>query len=753
MIRALTISRFATLSLLVATSVHAGDVEDALRQYVIQQAKESKQVLPVKAGPGKAVPAAILAADDKGMQINMQGAQVSVTWKMLGDEGLYELFEPLLAKSPGPVHAQFLKFATKIGRGNGPLFEKQVSALWEKDPAAAKILEAALMAPKKPAEPALATPGTSGASGDAENKESASTPAAAPSKDAQSLLAGGFVTREGKINRDAYQREALAGDLQTIHRMLGPDYEAFSHSGKTDVPTIPAAVEKHTGKIGRNGQGFPYQFGTPVADPGGYWTTQGQILYVPDKAGDFGVDRVEMGSYGHHVLNLKPGHAWWGGAHPEPAVQQKPWAQLVGGPLGQPFAIDRAYGSFSENGYMIFKSGLIGAGAVNNIYDFPCFMFPHPKIPMAITLTSKNEFALVAIWDIQETKGQLAVLALGSTGDGRTAYGLPSWGINQHIKLLGYVDLPGMAAPSDISASTFCNGGTEVKSFEYKFDDAAHRAARYKQDEFSRTGVVCLISRAEGKVAFVDLQPLLAGFREMYFTTPENAAICKNAGPDPKQWPFTFEVDPRFKPKLLSVIDAPHPTAVRVSPLSPRGKPVTAFVATLDGRCFIYDVGALAGDGPHGPGSIKPLALAQVGRNPCCVAYQRYGDPFRATSQGTDVGGWASINNVFLVCCRGDREICWVEVTATGAETYRRLRDSRWVDPVHCQQTRINSGDGGYILTVADFKGRKMLNYRFGDVHIDGINIPISEGKSEVEFTGSMDFPGHVFRFSSDNVP
>ncbi|MCY3023657.1 MAG: hypothetical protein NTW87_32150, partial [Planctomycetota bacterium] len=609
--------------------------------------------------------------------------------------------------------------------------------------------EAAVKTPKKEPEPGKTQPSGK------DDKEATAPKEKTAAADNLAALMGGLIGRDGKVNREAYVREALSYDLQTIHRMLGPDYEFFHKGGKAEeFPTAPAATDKSSGKIGRNGQGFTYQFGTAVADPGGYWTTQGQVLYVPDKASDHGVDRIDVASYGHHCLQLKPEPAWWGGAHPEPGVVQKSWTQAAGGPIGMPFTIERSYASFSENGYMLFKSGLIGAGSVNNVPVHPCFMFPRHKVPTAIALTSKNEFLLVTIWDTQETKGQVAVLALGSTDKGRTAFGLPSWGINEHIKLLGYIDLPGVAAPTDISATSFAGWSSPVKSAEYAIEDAKDRESRFKADEVSRTGCAVAISRAESKAVFIDLLPLIQGVREMCFTTQANADKAKNAGLDPKQWPFTFEVEPRYKPAVLSVVDVPFPTAVRVSPWAVHDKHhVVAAIGSLEGKLLAYDVTGLTSEKPHTAQDIKPLCMAQVGRNPCCIAYQRYADPYRKATQGSDVGGWFAINFTFLVCCRGDREIDWVEVTSKGADVYRRFRDSRFVDPVHCQQTRINSPDGTYIVTIADFKGRKLLNYRFGNATIDGKAFPISDGKSEIEFTGAMDFPGYVFRINSDNVP
>ena len=500
------------LIVVLAASASAAEQAGALKQYLIEQVKGgTKPVLPVKTGPGKATPTTILATNEAGLKVNAQGAELNLTWKMIGEEGLYEMVAPLMPDAPAATHAAYLEWGIQLGRTKDAGFQKLLEKLYEKDGAAARKIESALKAPA-----AGAAPAGPAAPADAAAGQTASGNGKAPASDDLARLLGSVTGRDGKVDRGAYLREALGADLQTINRMLGPDYEYFHKGAKPEeFPTLPAATDQSTGKIGRNGKGFTYQFGTPVADPGGYWSTEGQLLYVPDKPGDPGVDRVDVASYGHHCLQLKPEHAWWGGAHPEPGVKQKAWLEAAGGSLGQPFDIERAYWSFSENGFMLFKSGLLAAGAVCNIYTYPFFMFPRHKVPMAVALTHKNEFALVAVWDTQELKGQLAVFALGAVENHekpKTAWALPGWGVIAKVKLLGYVDLPGLAAPSAVSVTVNNTAVLSPVSFnEHNLDDQALRDKNYKGSDREQTasaGCAVLISRSENKIAVVDLRPL-----------------------------------------------------------------------------------------------------------------------------------------------------------------------------------------------------------------------------------------------------
>ena len=47
--------------------------------------------------------------------------------------------------------------------------------------------------------------------------------------------------------------------------------------------------------------------------------------------------------------------------------------------------------------------------------------------------------------------------------------------------------------------------------------------------------------------------------------SPSSIEITVPKGPDPKQWPYDFDVDPRSKPPVVAVVDVPQPTAVNVS--------------------------------------------------------------------------------------------------------------------------------------------------------------------------------------------
>ena len=126
----------------------AGEPAAVLKQYIIEQAQSgAKPVVPVRTGPGKAVSAAILAADEAGLKVKAEGAELNLSWKLIGDAGLYEMVGPLMSDAPVATHAAYLEWGIQLGRAKDPAFQKLLERLAEKDGAAARKIEAALNGP------------------------------------------------------------------------------------------------------------------------------------------------------------------------------------------------------------------------------------------------------------------------------------------------------------------------------------------------------------------------------------------------------------------------------------------------------------------------------------------------------------------------------------------------------------------------------------------------------------------------------
>jgi hypothetical protein len=548
------------------------------------------------------------------------------------------------------------------------------------------------------------------------------------------------------LDRVSMRRDLQDWSLAAIDRRLGPDYSAFrSNAPAENFPTIWEAPSRQDA-IGRR-----YQYGGPwVLDPGLYSSTQGQILYAPD-AGQFGVDRVNILEWSNGCFTERPEPPWWGGFRPEPAAQK--WRAATGGNPGKPVAMSRAMGGWANCGVVAFSSGYISiAGTSTATGTNSNWQLPPGKVATAVAITSKSEFALVALTDLKTHRGQVAVFALQNGGESYFVHDwiekfpcLPGTGWISDMKLLGYIDLPGIEFPTAIAAA-----GNDVNRWVYgpnghvgmlNMWDLNQQATR---DSFrsgqnagyaSTAGFCVVISRHEQRAAFIDLQPLLKRVHDLYFTTPEKFARTRNLGPGPTQWPYTFDADPAMKPKLVRVIDVPEPTSV-VAGLARNAK-ARAYIASLDGTVRAYRLGGLATDAAAAPEQISVASQTRLGRNPTCLTPQK------------------GVTDTIIAVSRGDREIAWVKEEASGLRVTRRLRDSRLVDPVAAEMSDTH-GIEAPVITVTDFRGRKVVNYRFGRLvfELQGGAIfgmgPL--GTDEFECGGTLEVPGSPFCVSATNL-
>jgi hypothetical protein len=546
-------------------------------------------------------------------------------------------------------------------------------------------------------------------------------------------------------DRAAQLRELSDFSLQGMNKRLGPDY-AFYNKKPDDAafPDIFLAPEKEEQKR-------TYQLGGPYTkDAGDYSSTQGQVIYVPDKG--FGVDRVMIIRMDHHCFTEKPEPPWWGGFRPEPSVGE--WQKAAGGQMGAPIAMARGMGTWSNCGVFVFSNGFVGtAGTCNAKGGHPSVMLPRTKLPIALAVTPRNEFALITVYDSEKKQGQIAVIAL--EGCGKEQGFVHEWPEHHpclanvafltKMKLLGYVDLPGLALPTGICAvGNNIPGrlsGRDGNAGLLREFDLANQGDR---DNFGKggnahytnsAGFAVVISKYENKVAFVDLQPLFQYVREMYFTTDENYKKTREQGPAPNQWPYAFEHEPKWKPVVVAMQDVREPTAVIASMTG--GEKARACIASQDGTVGVYRVGGLATEGPAAPAEIGRISEFKIGRNPVCLNYQK------------------GSRDTFLAVSRGDREVCWFKITGDQGAVTRKLRDKRLIDPVFVEVSDTHGIETG-IITVCDFKGRKILNYRCSELVFatqGGQRFPIGgDGKDGFECGGVMEFPGSPFNVSASNV-
>ncbi len=348
-------------------------------------------------------------------------------------------------------------------------------------------------------------------------------------------------------------------------------------------------------------------------------------------------------------------------------------------------------------------------------------------------------------------------------------HGLPILGNTGFTKLLGYVELPDMKAPTDISVTTGWNpfdgrtvdtgsGGSYVDAHDLPLSEAVNRASFLSGTNsraYAKAGVAVVISKSEQKAAFIDLKPLFAYYQKMYFTDA-NYGRTTNFGPAAGQWPYTFSEEASQVPTVIKTVNlGRRPTAVKTYLW---GATKCAWIATQDGTLRIYDLGDYPTSGTGSPASIRETGSVAVGRNPTGLTYSR----MKANTDAND------INTHLLVVSRDERKVDWVTFAANGnsGSIVKTLRDSRLIDPIAADDNESH-GTESYVLSVADYNGRAVSNYRYGPVIFwtnqtpgwscqppSGCAVTDSAGRpAEFEFGGSFVTQGKAFAVTSANVP
>ena len=746
---------------LFASILSASEVGDTVRQWLVKDYSSGTRTgVMVQIGKKVYNEATLVSATDSSVHIRAKGLDGALPWKLLGDEGVCLLAERLISKAPTEICEAWLRLSLACERGKEKGFRRAYNNLWKTDKEAALRIKTAMLEAENETEkePALAA-----------KKKKKKSKKASTDEDLLKVI-GNIFDEEGEIDRKAYVREAKIYNGASLMRKFGPQYEYF-HKDDEETEEFPEIWLRPDVGSHNNPTGYkaPFQIGPWRKVHGGYSSTVSQVLYLPEQKGDPGVDRVYVGCNANGCYWQKPFHWRPGGSHPEPAVKHDGYVQMAGGILDKPVGVARGFGKWCNAALMVFSNGMLAAGGSNTSQDrHPKFQFPPHKVPTAITLTSQNEFALVTIWDVKELKGQVAVLSMESgyaAGDGLMSIyswpekypGLCNPGGFREIKLLGYLDLPDMAAPTAIAS--WCNArwwGGHLSTKESLSDQSVRDKWRAGLDRKAGlpyqggcdAGYAVVASRSEDKIVFIDLGPLFRYMSTMYFTTAENFAVTRNLGPGADQWPKTFEAAPMSKPRVSKPIKVKKPTVVACSSFGSRGSwwgkqhgdGCRAYVGCMDGVLRIFATDAIASADPAAAKvPIAEVGAIRIGRNPTCITH--------------DKTKYSKAENSIWVVSRGDRIVQRISLTASSATINLTIKDKRLIDPVWADVTD-NHSNRGKILLVCDFMGKKLTGYRYEEVKLTtGEIIGMGpEEKDPVECTGSMEFPGHPFGVSCSNV-
>ncbi|UYZ63627.1 RICIN domain-containing protein [Hymenobacter weizhouensis] len=593
-----------------------------------------------------------------------------------------------------------------------------------------------------------------------------------------------ILNANGSINWSEYENIAANYNRpSSIDYRYGPKYSDFHAASSPSIPTLPQPYAS-----GMFGDVAAYGNKPATWE---WFAMSGQLLFAPEATAPAEAQRgaatMRNGSvyltHGtpEYLFDLRalwtPDFANGYNNIPEDAFEEPAWQAALSGASGPPVATVRAHGPNNVTGYLLFQNGLVGATGTGNDGYFqsggplhrPFVRLGAGKVPTGGAVTQGNEWLLVTVWDAAQRKGQLAVIAIkGRVVAQETQYhwGFPNWPTITGMKLLGYVDLP-MAAPTSVSAAGDYNNASSGRGNRENvgFDLSSQQERDYwynwnygcggfcggEWKKTPRAGYAIVASRSENKVVFVDLQPLLSYHRQMYFTSAANYDQTKNEGPADNQWPYTFAQVPRQMPTVAQTLTVPQPTAVAAGTGSTTayerrddgviyGQGYTfhenAYVASLDGTVRMYKVGDLITPASGTSSVGAPFKTFAVGKNPTHIDYGFQGDV------GSDL----------FISCRGDRAVYWALHNGTVRAS---LQDGRLQDPVHVAVShfgRYQYGTG--ILTVLDYTGRQVVNYRYMRDLPDSPKVPLANPQANpfFEFGYATPVPGWPFMYSLTEV-
>lgn len=568
-----------------------------------------------------------------------------------------------------------------------------------------------------------------------------------------------------------YSAESLSWTKSALSARLGPTFSQLNPGAVDDRPTHftnPTRVA-----------GAPYYVRISTYELGelgsynNYWSESGQVGYIPDDPlKDPGLDRIQTYAYYNRVFSIGPRLDYASGKpHPDPQTLEPGYIEMNGGPLQQPVAMVRGYGMQQNEQVMVYRDGLFAVAGMQTSRagferPYPGFKFPKHKVPRAIAITTSNEFALVTIWDTNRHQGQLAVVALEAKFLAHHTFpymGFPNQGSFSDVKLLGYIDLP-MSSPDAVAAAS--NGlwtgpsATDNRVLsEIDLAEDKRRRLLYDgawQSVVAKNGYAIVTSTEENKAVIVDLTPLFAYMRESYLSSATSFAQTVNSrGAAPHQFPQTFDVNPAIMPKVIWQAAVSQPTAVLAGNKVGRWSKdrFKGYIATRDGTIRILDTSSLmARNSWEVRGELKEIGTVKVGRNPVSMVLARHGEgrlPLLPVDGEGSQPSRDSYNNVFYVACRGDRSVEAVVTWQGKGEVFRRIQDTRMDDPV-----AVSVSIRGNIVTVADFAGKKLLNFRINTLR-DTLNdrvYPPGDPAYSFEFGGELPLLGSPFLVNTANV-
>ena len=527
-------------------------------------------------------------------------------------------------------------------------------------------------------------------------------------------------------------------------------------------------------------QKFYYSLGTPCGNDD-YSTSYAEVAYVTDSSiseSTPGVDGIATLERDHCVWSGVP-QTYWAVGGPRPSHELVPERVRQNDPYGmpkQPVDVARAYGASEAAGcsYIVFQDGQVVCGEGGNTAQDSFYAKPFPAnfTPTAASVTNNGEFLLVAGWNTERYRGELAVVAMGSAKRAGTFWGYEwdevypgfrNYSLPIFSKLLGIIELPGVVAPTSVEAVG--NWVYEPGAFlpaklgkprdsgqpgNFPLSDKANWQC-FEDGEctslYDTAGFALVASRYERKVIIVDLGPLFHTIQKgMFSSWTQFRNNVANTGIKGGQWPPTFAEDPSERPTVVKTIGYESEVTAISASLYPDDR---ALIATEDGHLHIWDMDGLQSGQGSGRNAREIYDFVGVGLNITRIAHLKH------WLHGACNGGL--VRWQYIVLSRGDKTARWIDLSAGAPTIVRTLQDSRLVDPISVEDNN-NHGTQTDMVDIADFGDSNVKAYRYGPVILwttpgrprFGMG---SGGNDPFEYEGSHATPTGPFAISDENVP
>lgn len=540
-----------------------------------------------------------------------------------------------------------------------------------------------------------------------------------------------------------------------------------------------------------------WQLGTFTVYTDGYFTggdfaSNSLIVnYVADNPSQrIGVTALQATSTDHGTFTQKPELPWvyyGGGLDAEETLywKQSPQNKVVQNPVCSANAMGKP--GWAVQPITCFQNGFMATAGFNTMKNKSSCQLPSGLVPSAIAITSSNEFALVTCWDVPNKRGVLAIVALCGLGHAATIQnqdsgeangwwgewneahpGLPNLGNLVFMKCVGVINLPGMVAPTEISATThhsrfgYLDGSPGEPSFgNMKFNNSGGEDRRRRfipggdlNRAVVKQGECLIISKSEKKAIWVDLKPLFNFYNYYYFTDSRSRYDeTRNIGLNAGQWPYTFAEQPSQMPTITKTMTFDdEPTSVFVAPYAKQESWRQAWITFKGGKCRVFNTGGVNDTG-NAAAKVE-VGSFDVGPNPTKVTWTKE----KARSPSTQVGLVPEHTRHLQFCVRGEAAVKWFDMNSAnnGATERRKFQDPRVIDPISIMDTD-NHGGEHYVTCIMDFMGRAVHNVRWGDMimwtYPEKTRLKMgANGTDPFEYCGKFDMPGYPFMGNTANV-